>query len=132
VAEEIPEQLVMTVADVARFLQIEENTVRALARRGELPGKKLGKHWRFLRDEILAALQPATPRPAATTSSADAGGAAISQDDAAALLGVSVRTVRRMLADGRIETVRTPTGARKLSRLSVNAAILAMYGGDGG
>ncbi len=50
----------LSVEDVADFLQLDPATVRSLARRGELPGVKLGKHWRFLRDEILASLRPVT------------------------------------------------------------------------
>lgn len=119
VSSDASESPVMTVADVARFLQIEESTVRALARRGELPGKKLGKHWRFLRDELLASLRPTQTTAATPTRPSGGGGSVISQEDAAALLGVSVRTVRRMVLDGRIERIHTPTGARKLSRESV-------------
>jgi excisionase family DNA binding protein len=122
VAPDPSENPVMTVADVARFLQVEENTVRALARRGELPGKKHGKHWRFLRDELLDSLRPTQATTAARTSSSPALGPVISQEDAAALLGVSVRTVRRMVADGRIERLHTPSGSRRLSRESVMTA----------
>jgi excisionase family DNA binding protein len=132
VPDELSDSPVMTVADVARFLQIEENTVRALARRGELPAKKLGKHWRFLRDEVLASLHPDPPTTPSRPSGEDYTASAISQEDAAELLGVSVRTVRRMLAAGRIETVRSPTGARKLSRQSVVAAASRLYGDPGG
>jgi excisionase family DNA binding protein len=122
VASDPSENPVMTVADVASFLQIEENTVRALARRGELPGKKLGKHWRFLRDELLASLRPTPPAAGTSTARGAGSGSAISQEAAAELLGVSVRTVRRMVADGRIERVHTPAGSRKLSRESVMTA----------
>jgi excisionase family DNA binding protein len=112
----------MTVADVARFLQIEEATVRRLARDGELPARKLGKHWRFLRDDLLAALRTPTAHDDTPPPGAPADGQAITQAAAAALLGVSVRTVRRMIGDGRLARVETPTGSQRVSRKSVMTA----------
>ena len=42
----------LTVDDVAYFLRLEPDTVRALARDGKLPAIKLGRVWRFKQDEI--------------------------------------------------------------------------------
>lgn len=36
-----------TVEDVAAFLKLQPETIRSMARRGELPGLKIGKVWRF-------------------------------------------------------------------------------------
>ncbi len=36
-----------TVEDVAGYLQLQPDTIRGMARRGELPAIKLGKVWRF-------------------------------------------------------------------------------------
>lgn len=36
-----------TVREVAQYLQLKPNTVRAMARRGELPVLKVGRVWRF-------------------------------------------------------------------------------------
>jgi excisionase family DNA binding protein len=44
---------VLTSAQLAELLQVEEKTVRDLARRGELPGRKLGREWRFSRSAVL-------------------------------------------------------------------------------
>ena len=44
---------VLTVEQLAEFLQVEEKEVRALAAKGELPGRKLGRHWRFSRQAVL-------------------------------------------------------------------------------
>ena len=41
-----------TVDDVAQYLRLEPDTVRALARDGKLPAIKLGRVWRFRQDEI--------------------------------------------------------------------------------
>ena len=46
------ESEILTVSDVARFLRVPKSTVYKLARLGELPASKIGKHWRFLRRDI--------------------------------------------------------------------------------
>lgn len=51
----IPEPL-WTVEDVADYLKLQPETIRAMARRGELPAIKIGKVWRFQKhaiDEML-------------------------------------------------------------------------------
>jgi excisionase family DNA binding protein len=45
---------VLTTAQLADLLQVEEKAVRDLARRGELPGRKIGRDWRFSRGAVLA------------------------------------------------------------------------------
>ena len=45
---------VLTAVQAAELLQVDEETVRALARNGELPGRKVGRKWRFSRQAILA------------------------------------------------------------------------------
>jgi excisionase family DNA binding protein len=44
---------VLTIAQVADLLQAEEKVVAELARGGELPGRKVGKEWRFVRRAVL-------------------------------------------------------------------------------
>lgn len=46
------EREILTVMEVARFLRVPKSTVYKLARGGELPASKIGKHWRFLRRDI--------------------------------------------------------------------------------
>ncbi len=41
-----------TVEDVAIYLKLQPETIRSMARRGELPALKLGKAWRFQRIAI--------------------------------------------------------------------------------
>jgi excisionase family DNA binding protein len=36
-----------TVDDVAAYLKLQPETIRSMARRGELPALKIGKVWRF-------------------------------------------------------------------------------------
>ena len=47
-------QEVLTVEQVAELLQVEPDDVSALADAGELPGRKIGEEWRFLRSAVLA------------------------------------------------------------------------------
>jgi excisionase family DNA binding protein len=42
--------------DVAELLHLPLSTVLEYARRGVLPGRKLGRRWIFLRDEVEAAV----------------------------------------------------------------------------
>jgi excisionase family DNA binding protein len=41
-----------TVEDVAAFLKLQPETIRSMARRGELPALKIGKVWRFQKNAI--------------------------------------------------------------------------------
>lgn len=45
-----------TVEDVATYLQLQPETIRSMARRGELPALKIGKVWRFQKHAIHAML----------------------------------------------------------------------------
>lgn len=57
---------VLTLEEASELLRLGAGTVRRLAQRGELPGRKLGQQWRFSRQALLGCLaQPAfTPLPA--------------------------------------------------------------------
>jgi excisionase family DNA binding protein len=44
---------VLTTEQLAALLQVDEDTVRKLAAAGELPGRKIGAHWRFSRRAVL-------------------------------------------------------------------------------
>jgi hypothetical protein len=48
---------VLDVRDVAELLHLPISTVLEYARRGLLPGRKLGRRWIFLRDEIEVAVR---------------------------------------------------------------------------
>ncbi len=41
-----------TVEDVADYLKLQPETIRNMARKGELPAIKIGKVWRFQRKAI--------------------------------------------------------------------------------
>lgn len=44
---------VLSPAEVADLLQVEEELVVELADKGELPGRKIGEEWRFARTAVL-------------------------------------------------------------------------------
>jgi excisionase family DNA binding protein len=45
---------ILTPAQLAGLLQVEEETVIAMAERKEIPARKVGEEWRFSREAILA------------------------------------------------------------------------------
>jgi excisionase family DNA binding protein len=44
---------VLTVPQLAEWLQIDEDAIRTLAEAGDLPGRKIGEDWRFARAAVL-------------------------------------------------------------------------------
>lgn len=42
----------MTLQDVAEYLQIKERTIYSWVQNGKIPGFKLGNTWRFKREDI--------------------------------------------------------------------------------
>jgi excisionase family DNA binding protein len=58
---------VMTPDEVATLLQIHVKTVYRLARQGVLPGRQIGRRWRFSRVEILALVSRQWGGPATST-----------------------------------------------------------------
>lgn len=49
-----------TVKDVARYLKLQPETVRDMARNEELPAIKLGRIWRFSKDKIKSWVEEKT------------------------------------------------------------------------
>jgi len=43
---------VMTIDDLAAYLQVSKSSLYKLAQEGKVPGQKVGKHWRFHRETI--------------------------------------------------------------------------------
>ncbi len=48
----VSDGIILTAPEVACFLRVPKSTVYKLARQGELPASKIGKHWRFLREDV--------------------------------------------------------------------------------
>ena len=57
----------LDAGEVADLLRMPLSTVLEFARRGVIPGHKLGRRWIFLRDEIEVTVReaPSRPRPQA-------------------------------------------------------------------
>ncbi len=49
----------LTLGEVSSFLKVPKSTIYKLARERRLPGHKVGKHWRFGREEIESWVQGA-------------------------------------------------------------------------
>ncbi|WP_088105541.1 helix-turn-helix domain-containing protein [Halalkalibacter urbisdiaboli] len=43
---------IMTISQVAKYLQISEMTTYKLVQEGKLPGFKIGRHWRVRRNDL--------------------------------------------------------------------------------
>jgi excisionase family DNA binding protein len=54
----------LDAAEVAELLHMRLSTVLDLARRGVLPGHKIGRRWVFMRDELEASVRAAPSQPA--------------------------------------------------------------------
>lgn len=50
--KDIPPEKLMTLQEVADYLQIKERTIYLWAQTGKIPGFKLGSAWRFKKDDL--------------------------------------------------------------------------------
>jgi excisionase family DNA binding protein len=44
---------ILTVGQVSKLLKLHQRTIYKLVRNGMIPGRRVGKSWRFLRSEIM-------------------------------------------------------------------------------
>jgi excisionase family DNA binding protein len=56
-ANRIEDDEILTVGQVSKFLKLHQRTIYKLVRNGMIPGRRVGKKWRFLRSEIMKFLQ---------------------------------------------------------------------------
>jgi excisionase family DNA binding protein len=54
---------VFTIEELSGYLKISKSTLYKLAQDGNIPGQKVGKHWRFHKDAIDRWLQQRGPKP---------------------------------------------------------------------
>jgi excisionase family DNA binding protein len=43
---------VMTITELSAYLKVSKSTLYKLTQEGKVPGRKVGRHWRFHRDAI--------------------------------------------------------------------------------
>ena len=43
---------VLTIDELAEYLQVSKSSLYKLAQDGKVPGQKVGKHWRFRKEAI--------------------------------------------------------------------------------
>lgn len=55
---------VMTISDLAAYLQVSQSSLYKLVQRGTVPGHKVGRHWRFHKESIDGWLQDRSPKAA--------------------------------------------------------------------
>lgn len=60
-SEESAGKRILTLRETAAFLNVHPNTVRSQVRRGKLPGAKVGRGWRFLEADLVAAIRARYP-----------------------------------------------------------------------
>lgn len=65
---------VLTIDQLARYLQITRSTLYKLVQAGRVPGKKVGRQWRFQRDAIDKWLADSPLETTVTNARAAAGG----------------------------------------------------------
>lgn len=54
---------ILTLEEAARYLKIGPTTMYQLARQGVLPGRKVGREWRFVKSELRQWLATPAPQP---------------------------------------------------------------------
>jgi len=58
----VTDKAVMNTEEAAELLGLSPYTIREFAREGRIPGRKIGKEWRFSRQALLRWIE--TPEPA--------------------------------------------------------------------
>jgi excisionase family DNA binding protein len=43
---------VLKIEEISKWLRIPKSTIYKLCLEGQIPGKKIGRHWRFIREDI--------------------------------------------------------------------------------
>ena len=49
----LAKQAILKVRTAAALLKVHPNTMRSLVKRGEVPGVKIGRDWRFLESDLV-------------------------------------------------------------------------------
>ena len=106
------EQTNLTRREAAELLETSERNVRRLIELGRIPVHPGPKGSRILRREDVLRYRSRTSE-------------AVTQEHAAQVLDVDVRTVRRMLKDGRLAPIEMESGRLRVARSSLDALALS-------
>jgi len=95
---EPPAREVLTLPEVAEWLELHPNSVHRAARSGRLPARRVGKEWRFLTEAVAARWTPGrrlrgTPAPAVVQLAVPEAPIALSAQEAADFLRVELHTI---------------------------------------
>jgi len=47
-----PEADILTIEELSKYLRVSKSTLYKLVREGRIPSQKVGRHWRFHKDNI--------------------------------------------------------------------------------
>jgi len=83
---------IFTLAEAARYLRLSQEAVKKQAQRGDIPGRQVGKHWRFLK----AALDDWLRRPSSKSVLLEMAGA-FKDDDTLPELRKAIQAARAQL-----------------------------------
>ena len=56
-ANRIEDAEILTVGQVSKLLKLHQRTIYKLVRNGTIPGRRVGKSWRFLKSEIIKSFE---------------------------------------------------------------------------
>lgn len=65
---------VLTIEELAGYLKVPKSTLYKLVQAGKVPGRKVGRHWRFVRASIDAWLAATAPFGGADAAAREPGG----------------------------------------------------------
>ena len=57
-----PKDEVLTLQEMAELLKLPKSTAYMLVQNEKIPGKKVGRQWRFIRSEVLNWLRKQEPK----------------------------------------------------------------------
>jgi excisionase family DNA binding protein len=111
----------LTLRETAAFLNLHPNTVRSQVRRGKLPGAKVGRGWRFLEADLVAAIRARYPE---SRRNRHAFGLSEGSWHSGVAAGFMLPEVRRSAERALDALLERPAGAARIGDANVEPARL--------